>query len=77
MATQLSLSGQQRWFALSGTAPAGVWALLLEDLSSGCPLDSALAELERRSQGGGSVVAKLPAWLGACVSSGFFSAVEY
>ena len=52
-------------------------AHLLEDLLAGCPLDSAVAELERRSQGGGSVVEKLPVWLGSWVASGFFSAIEY
>lgn len=52
-------------------------ALLLEDLLAGCPLDSAVAELERRSSAGADIVQKLPHWLGSWVASGFFCAVEY
>lgn len=51
-------------------------ALLLEDLLAGCPLDSAIRELERRAREPEVVAQKLPAWLGSWVSGGFFSAIE-
>jgi hypothetical protein len=52
-------------------------AMLLEDLISGCPLDSAVAELERRSGGRSDIVEKLPLWLGSWVASGFFATLDY
>lgn len=51
-------------------------ASLLEDLLAGSPLDSAVRELERRAREPAGVAQKLPAWLGAWVASGFFSAIE-
>jgi hypothetical protein len=52
-------------------------ALLLEDLVLGCPLDSALGEVSRRSRGRIDIAERLPAWLGSWVANGFFSAIEY
>jgi hypothetical protein len=53
-----------------------VAALLLEDLLAGCPLDSAIAELERRARGVPDLAEKLPAWLGSWVLNGFFAAID-
>jgi hypothetical protein len=53
-----------------------VAALLLEDLIAGSPLDSAIAELERRGRDVPDLAEKLPAWLGAWVANGFFAALE-
>lgn len=52
-------------------------ALLLEDLLSGSTLESAVAELERRSSDRSDIAEKLPAWLGSWVAHGFFCALEY
>ena len=51
-------------------------AMLLEDLVAGAPLDSAIAELERRTKDAEDLATRLPRWLGAWVSNGFFSAIE-
>jgi hypothetical protein len=52
-------------------------AMLLAELLSGFPLESAVAELERRSRDRNDIVEKLPVWLGTWVANGFFSALEY
>jgi hypothetical protein len=51
-------------------------AMLLEDLVLGCPLDSAIAEVSRRSHDVADVAQRLPAWLGSWVANGFFAAIE-
>jgi hypothetical protein len=51
-------------------------ARLLEDLVLGCPLDSAIAEVSRRSKDVADTAERLPAWLGAWVANGFFAAIE-